>query len=53
MKADGFVLTSEKKDTFRKVLSGETPFVDHLKEYIDDAKHIGSLSDAKCQRILL
>jgi len=46
MEVEGFVLTSEEKDKIRKVLSGEISFADQLKEYIDNAKRIGALSNA-------
>jgi hypothetical protein len=46
MEVEGFVLTSEEKDTIRKVLNGEISFADQLKEYIDNAKRIGALSNA-------
>lgn len=45
MEVEGFILTSEEKDTIRKVLSGEVSFADQLKEYIENAKRIGALSN--------
>lgn len=46
MEVEGFVLTSEEKDTLRKVLSGEISFADQLKEYIENAKRVGELANA-------
>ena len=46
MEAEGFVLTSDEKEDIKKVLSGEVPFADQLKKYIDNAKHIGELANA-------
>jgi len=41
MEVEGFVLTSDEKEDIKKVLSGEVPFADQLKKYIDNAKRIG------------
>lgn len=51
MEAEGFVMTSEEKDVIRKVLNGEISFSAQLEKYIDDAKHIGGLSNASRQRV--
>jgi len=47
MEVEGFVLTSEEKNNLRKVLSGEITYADQLQKYIDDAKRIGELANAK------
>ena len=47
MEMEGFVLTSEEKNNLRKVLSGEITYADQLQKYIDDAKRIGELANAK------
>ena len=44
MEVEGFILSSEEKDAIRKVLSGEVPFAEQLKKYIDNAKRIGELA---------
>ena len=46
MEVEGFILTSEEKDTIRKVLNGEIPFTEQLKKYIENAKRIGELANA-------
>lgn len=51
MEVEGFTMTSEEKDNIRKVLSGEVSFDDQLLKYIEEAKRIGELSNAKRQRI--
>jgi len=46
MEVEGFILSSDEKETIRKVLSGEIPFAEQLKKYIDNAKRIGELANA-------
>ena len=46
MEVEGFILSSEEKETIRKVLNGEIPFAEQLKKYIDNAKRIGELANA-------
>ena len=46
MEVEGFILTPEEKDNIRKVLSGEIPFAEQLKKYIDNAKRVGELANA-------
>ena len=46
MEVEGFILSSEEKEIIYKVLSGEIPFAEQLKKYIDNAKHIGELANA-------
>ena len=46
MEVEGFTLTPEEKDDIRKVLSGEVPFAEQLKKYIDNAKRVGEVSHA-------
>ena len=45
MEAEGFVLTSEEKETIRKVLNGDVSFSAQLKEYINDAKNKGRFQE--------
>jgi hypothetical protein len=44
MWVEDFVLPDEEKDTLRKVLLGEIPFVVQLEHYIQNAKMAGETS---------
>jgi hypothetical protein len=43
MEVEGYSLTLKETEDIRKVLIGEVPFVDQLKEYVDSAKRAGGL----------
>ena len=47
MEVEGFVLTSDEKEDIKKVLNGEVPFAEQLQRYINNAKRIGELANAK------
>ena len=47
MELEGFILTPEEKDDIRKVLNGEISFAEQLQKYIENAKRVGELANAR------
>ena len=47
MEVEGFILTPEEKNDLWKVLNGEVAYAEQLKKYIDNAKRIGELANAR------